>query len=221
MVVEGLDDSRLAIELDGDKYHGIERWVEDVARQRMLERMGWVFWRCWGSNYISDKEECLNDLINRLDSLKIDPIGYQTAPICGVCDHRMVGGIDVESPEVDFISIEEPAPENAEESKTDSFGEGSQDIEEEDSSSEGPQENGHQSEAYVQINDTVSYAYEDNPDDVKMVQIVRGKANVSEGVISHTSPIAQTILGAFLGEKVTAHLPTGPKQLQILKIVKS
>jgi hypothetical protein len=51
-VVEGADDRRLAIELDGDKYHGPDRWADDTRRQRALERLGWTFWRCWGSTWI-------------------------------------------------------------------------------------------------------------------------------------------------------------------------
>ena len=35
MVVEGNDDRRLAIELDGDKYHTPDRWADDLARQRV------------------------------------------------------------------------------------------------------------------------------------------------------------------------------------------
>jgi very-short-patch-repair endonuclease len=31
LVVEGRDDQRLAIELDGDQYHGPERWTQDLA----------------------------------------------------------------------------------------------------------------------------------------------------------------------------------------------
>ncbi|WP_319408750.1 GreA/GreB family elongation factor [uncultured Desulfosarcina sp.] len=84
-----------------------------------------------------------------------------------------------------------------------------------------PDGNGHQGEFYVQINDTVTYAFIDDPDERKMVQIVRGKGSVSEGIISHTSPIAQTLLGAFLNEQVTAYLPTGAKELKIFDIVKS
>ena len=45
LVVEGRDDRRLAIELDGDQYHGPERWADDLARQRVMERVGWRFWR--------------------------------------------------------------------------------------------------------------------------------------------------------------------------------
>ena len=56
LVVEGNDDRRLAVELDGDKYHGPERWAEDLARQRVMERVGWRFWRCWGSSFWLDPE---------------------------------------------------------------------------------------------------------------------------------------------------------------------
>jgi len=48
-VIEGDGDRRLAIELDGDNYHGPDRWDADIRRQKMLERLGRTFWRCWGS----------------------------------------------------------------------------------------------------------------------------------------------------------------------------
>ena len=48
LVVEGEKDRRLAIELDGDKYHPPEKWTEDWKRQRTMERVNWQFWRCWG-----------------------------------------------------------------------------------------------------------------------------------------------------------------------------
>lgn len=51
IVVEGADDRRLAIELDGDAYHGPEKWDDDMARQAVLERAGWVFWRVFGSQW--------------------------------------------------------------------------------------------------------------------------------------------------------------------------
>src|SRR5271165_4894191 len=74
-VVEGADDRRLAIELDGDKYHGPDRWADDTRRQRVLERLGWTFWRCWGSTWIADREGCLTDLIDVLQRLGIEPVG--------------------------------------------------------------------------------------------------------------------------------------------------
>ena len=39
MVVEG-HQGRLAVECDGDRYHGPEKWADDMQRQRVLERAG-------------------------------------------------------------------------------------------------------------------------------------------------------------------------------------
>lgn len=76
LVVEGNDDRRLAIELDGDKYHGPERWAEDLARQRIMERVGWRFWRCWGSSFRLNPDSCMDDLVGALEALGIKPIGF-------------------------------------------------------------------------------------------------------------------------------------------------
>lgn len=75
LVVEGENDRRLAIELDGDKYHPPEKWKDDFNRQRTMERVGWRFWRCWGSSYASDPDGCMTELINKLRSMAIHPIG--------------------------------------------------------------------------------------------------------------------------------------------------
>ena len=50
IVVEG-PESRLAVEVDGEAYHGPERWEEDRARQQTLERAGWKFERIRGSAF--------------------------------------------------------------------------------------------------------------------------------------------------------------------------
>ncbi|MGB3750837.1 MAG: AAA domain-containing protein, partial [Arcobacteraceae bacterium] len=71
LVVEDGQDRRLAIELDGDRYHTAENWLSDWNRQRTLERVGWIFWRCWGSDYLIDPDGCINDLVNKLNSLGI------------------------------------------------------------------------------------------------------------------------------------------------------
>jgi len=73
LVVEGENDRRLAIELDGDKYHPPEKWMDDWRRQRTMERVGWKFWRCWGSSYTIDPDGCIGDLISELNSMQIHP----------------------------------------------------------------------------------------------------------------------------------------------------
>ena len=75
LVVEGLEDRRLAIELDGDQYHGPDVWERDMARQAALERAGWVFWRVFGSQWKSNKEFWWLNLQDALNRLGIDPIG--------------------------------------------------------------------------------------------------------------------------------------------------
>ncbi len=73
LVVEGDDDSRLAIECDGDRFHGPDRWEADVRRQRILERAGWTFWRCFASHFRLHREEVVEDLIKTLESHRIFP----------------------------------------------------------------------------------------------------------------------------------------------------
>jgi very-short-patch-repair endonuclease len=75
MVVEGAGDTRLAIELDGDEYHGPDRWQHDMQRQRVLERAGWTFWRCFASTWSLRKDEIFDELIEHLTDLQIHPIG--------------------------------------------------------------------------------------------------------------------------------------------------
>lgn len=75
MVVEGADDRRLAIELDGDNYHGPDRWASDMNRQRILERAGWTFWRCFASTWSLNKHTVFGELRERLAAMGIEPIG--------------------------------------------------------------------------------------------------------------------------------------------------
>lgn len=75
MVVEGADDARLAIECDGDEFHGPDRWAADMSRQRVLERAGWTFWRCFASTWSMRKDEVLRELLDRLTAMGIEPLG--------------------------------------------------------------------------------------------------------------------------------------------------
>jgi len=73
MVVEGENDRRLAIECDGDRYHGPEQWPADMVRQRMLERAGWRIWRCFASRFLRERETVLSELTDLLAELDIQP----------------------------------------------------------------------------------------------------------------------------------------------------
>jgi hypothetical protein len=75
MVVEGANDTRLAIECDGDSFHGPDRWAADMARQRILERAGWSFWRCFASTWCLRKKEVFEELVEHLTNMGIEPLG--------------------------------------------------------------------------------------------------------------------------------------------------
>jgi len=75
LVVEGENDRRLAIELDGDRWHGPDVWERDMRRQASLERAGWTFWRVFGSQWVGNRAHHWNDLVDTLGRLGIEPIG--------------------------------------------------------------------------------------------------------------------------------------------------
>ncbi len=89
MVVEGESGRRLAVECDGDQYHGPEKWADDMRRQRILERVGWRFWRCFGSDYSLNREGVLDDLFHTLDRMDIKPIGSEGS-ISKYTEHRIM-----------------------------------------------------------------------------------------------------------------------------------
>lgn len=77
-VVEGNEGRRLAIECDGDRFHGPGQWADDMIRQRVLERAGWTFWRCFASSFVRRREEVLADLLQNLERLGIEPLGSES-----------------------------------------------------------------------------------------------------------------------------------------------
>ncbi len=74
LVVEG-NKGRLAVECDGDRWHGAEQYEADLLRQRKLERAGLIFVRIRGSSYYSNPTDAMQSTWERLDELGICPIG--------------------------------------------------------------------------------------------------------------------------------------------------
>jgi len=73
LVVDG-GGSRLAVECDGDAFHAAEHYVQDMERQKILERCGWPFFRIRESEFYADKERVLSKLWNVLDQRGILPV---------------------------------------------------------------------------------------------------------------------------------------------------
>lgn len=76
LVVEGLEN-RLAVECDGDTWHGPERYDQDVTRQRQLGRAGWTFVRIRESEFYADRDGAVRQIIEACEQLGIRRVGEE------------------------------------------------------------------------------------------------------------------------------------------------
>jgi len=74
LVVEGAG-KRLAIECDGERWHSAEKLEEDMARQAILERLGWRFVRIRGSQFFRNPDLAMEPVFARLNALDIPSEG--------------------------------------------------------------------------------------------------------------------------------------------------
>lgn len=89
LVVEG-GGARLAIECDGDHWHGADRYEDDTQRQRQLERCGWEFFRVRESAFYANKKSAFAGLWPTLDALGIHPL-RQNQPADGRTKNEIGG----------------------------------------------------------------------------------------------------------------------------------
>lgn len=119
LVVNG-SGAKLAVECDGDQWHGSDRWEQDSLRQRRLERAGWRFARVRGSDFYRDPDSALATVWEACDRLGIEsgsPINgdIRTAepPITGPASeelNRFVGEIEPEGESDRVESSEQDQP---------------------------------------------------------------------------------------------------------------
>lgn len=211
MVIEGDEDRRLAIELDGDQYHTPERWADDFKRQRVLERVGWRFWRCWGSSFILDPEGCMKDLLKTLDSLGIMPIESEISSAV-YTEHRVISPEKREEEEEEDdvrVSIEPTI-----EQMSLSFGrQKDMEIEEKESFAEAkslgslPPES--QKDSFVEIGDRVLISYNDEPTLQYTIKISATEHDPDLKIIRADMPLAQALIDEEINQEV--EIPAGGK----------
>jgi very-short-patch-repair endonuclease len=176
MVVEGADRRRLAVECDGDRYHGAEQWRQDMRRQRVLERVGWRFWRCFASSFYRDPDGVMNDLFEMLTRMGIEPGGQSEAgrPNGRFTEHRTI-----EPPAREPA----PSPEIDSENETDTA------------------EKAAPATAVVELGDKVVVVF---ADDRKRISIRLSEAgnDLEKGRLSVGSPLGKAIYFAEEGDEV-------------------
>ncbi len=64
---------RIAVECDGDEWHGPDEYEADSHRQRQLERCGWQFIRIRASRFYSNRARASDELIQQLTLHRIQP----------------------------------------------------------------------------------------------------------------------------------------------------
>ena len=113
LVVEG-GQARLAVECDGDRWHGADQYEADMQRQQQLERCGWEFFRVSEAAFYSNEEDALTPLWRMLKERDIVPDGGATAnenrtPDTNNGDDDNYGEADENG---DERGEQEPAPDN-------------------------------------------------------------------------------------------------------------
>jgi very-short-patch-repair endonuclease len=74
LVVEG-NNRKLAVECDGEKWHTPEQLQDDLERQAILERLGWIFVRIRGSLFFRDPDAAIAPVFAKLEHLDIEALG--------------------------------------------------------------------------------------------------------------------------------------------------
>jgi very-short-patch-repair endonuclease len=230
-VVEGHQGKRLAVECDGDQYHGPDKWMDDIGRQRVLERAGWKFWRCWGSSFARDKAGCLDDLIRTLMKEGIDPVGRNELDFSGFVEFREIGALDEENLEVentDYTADEpvEPLSRFAESvSSFDSVLPSFQTvpgIPENELSDPPPRQEKdslhaeRNSSPTISIGDAVRYQISDEAGmREQYIMILNQPSNWKLGIVNCDEAIARYLLGRREGDRFVAHLDGATVRIEI------
>ena len=102
--------AKIAIECDGDQFHGPEQFDRDNARQKVLERVGWQFFRIRGSAYYADKEKSLEDLWTLLEMNEMSVSEVKTLEI-GSMSINQLNEISNQANSDSSIEIIEPSEE--------------------------------------------------------------------------------------------------------------
>jgi hypothetical protein len=198
MVVEGADRRRLAVECDGDRYHGPQQWRQDMRRQRVLERVGWRFWRCFASSFYRDPDGLMNDLTETLTRMGIEPVakGESGKPQRRFTEHRTIEPPRTAQPPqtAEFFGIDLGAVEEGTVGVVPVAAMG------------------------IAIGDKVVLLFSDDNKRISG-RVSEGTNDLEKGRLSVTSPLGRAILGAEEGDEVELPLENGRQRKVLIESV--
>jgi very-short-patch-repair endonuclease len=192
MVVEGLDGTRLAVECDGDRFHGPEQWQQDMRRQRTLERVGWRFWRCFASSFYRNPDAVMSDLFEMLTRLGIEPVPKTVGDKLThrFTEHRIVKlqPLQPETPESVALSDEDAAPAVVDSGLR----------------------------AGIKLGDKVVLVFSDDQKRIS-ARLVDGANDLEKGRLSINSVLGRAVLEAEEGDEVDLHLENGAQRKVLIE----
>jgi very-short-patch-repair endonuclease len=192
-----------AIECDGATYHSaLSVRDRDRIRQEILESLGWRgrIWRIWSTDWFRTPRQETEKLISFLEDLR-----ESWKPEYASGEAWVEEGQGAGQPTARVTPEIEPV-ENTEQAKLDREAVNSVLIDTED-------------DLEIEVGDVVRYVDLAHPNDVLTIQITRGKDDFANGIVNESRPLAQTLLGAIVGDEVALHLAGSvSKTFQIVEI---
>lgn len=193
-----------AVECDGATYHSaLSVRDRDRIRQEILESLGWRgrIWRIWSTDWFRTPRQESEKLISFLEDLR-----SSWKP-----EHAS-GDSWIEESDSSISN----SPSTSLSSKKQSVSQAALDLEDVSSVLLADED-----DLEVAVGDVVRYVDLDKPLDILTVQITSGKDDFDNGIVNETRPLAQTLLGAVVGDEVSLHLPAAKARVfQIVEIKK-
>ena len=186
-----------AIECDGASYHSaLSVRDRDRIRQEILESLGWRgrIWRIWSTDWFRTPGQESEKLISFIENLRQTWKPEHTSGASWVSEGSVPAGLEQAT-----VATKQTVEEERE-AISSVLIDSEEDLE-------------------VEVGDLVRYVDIEKPDNIRTVQITADKDDFANGLVSESRPLAQTLLGAVLGDEVTLHLPGAmPRVFRVTEI---
>lgn len=184
-----------AIECDGASYHSaLSVRDRDRIRQEILESLGWRgrIWRIWSTDWFRMPRQELDKLISFLELTRAT-----WKP------EHFAGSSWIE----EGVPLTEASSQTSNDENVQVANESLLDTED---------------DLEVEVGDVVRYVEVNKPEDVLASRITQAKNDFPNGLISVATPLAQSLMGAVVGDEVLLHVAgVMPQKFRIIEIIRS